>query len=141
MEEKSYPWPSVPSMLILVPFLFPKYLLGPYRVPSTYFQAALCTCIKMCRNHCTRPICFTGQHPPSPKSPVPRSREAGPLVSHSPGLRSLCLTAQGSDLWRTSGKKPGHYWPSTGSTAGGLLLLFVPRHHMTLSPPASWAVH
>lgn len=108
MEEKSYPWPSVPSMLILVPFLFPKYLLGPYRVPSTYFQAALCTCIKMCRNHCTRPICFTGQHPPSPKSPVPRSREAGPLVSHSPGLRSL------EDVWENAWALLALHWEHSG---------------------------
>lgn len=53
---------------------------------------------------------------PSPEKPTPER---------------LCLMAQSLELWRTSGQKPGHYWPSTRSATGGLLLLFVPRHHMT----------
>lgn len=35
MQDKSYPCTSGSSIFILVPFLFPKYLLVPHRPPST----------------------------------------------------------------------------------------------------------
>ena len=50
-----------------------------------------------------KPVCFTGQHPPSPSS------APGP---GTPAPTKLRLMTQGLELWGTSGQKPGHSWCS-----------------------------
>lgn len=69
------------------------------------------------------PMCFTGRHPPSPAS----TTATNPGKSAPGGLHFL---AQGLELWRTSGHKSE---APLALHQEELLLLFVPRHHMTCS--------
>lgn len=57
---RTYPCASGSSMFILVLPLFPKQLLVPYRLDSTYFQACWSTTRRLCESLLVLDWCFPG---------------------------------------------------------------------------------
>lgn len=103
-------------------FFFPLYFQNVSQLTRHLVPGCLMHLHKDAGNHFQGQFGFTGKQPLSPVSTA--------LLVQGSKSQKCCVHAPGLELWRISRQKPGHCWPSTRNAAGGLLLLFVARHHM-----------